>query len=325
MFHWCALLVLAGTQACSGKLAVLKERAPGDTGSGPASLDGSANASAESGSGQSAALSRCPELAVSPLYPIPTPAIACGLCSCEDGQVSCSERACAQPTTLGRCPNDLEMVPNAVITEAMIRGQTLSINVRGHGGCGDVDLQPCYVAPAFSSVASQSVYPKIATIRVLNPTTPSDCNEVVFQHLELGLSTLREFRTDRGNLVDSNLGMVALGELSCEDVGVFAGDQSRRDLARMNDAHPDLQACDTDADCAQVEFAFSCSQLCAGSVVINQAYASELRAGNQRIEDEICAPLAQACGGHPPPTPPCLFQEEHPFCDPLRHSCGQLP
>jgi hypothetical protein len=315
----CAL----GSLACSGKLAVLDKRMPGDPGSDPdsmsdapsssvagSSVGGRSNTGGPSGAdntdGGSApgnapftpidpTLANCRGLVVegpSP-YPYPSAPIECGYCTCENGEPACTERPCPAYKTLPRCPDGSESIPLAPTWDAKIQGDTLSLKAQGIGGCNDVALIPCYVPAAFSTVASQSVYPREATIRVLNPPPSSTCDKVVFQSLQLGLQPLDEFRAPDGNLVKTTYGLARIGDLSCTEAGMLAFDQFQLELGRMYAERSTRINCDSDADCVWTGSRSSCGGCLSG--VSNRSSAAQLSSELTRIENEICAPVAESC------------------------------
>ncbi|MEY2936706.1 MAG: hypothetical protein RL033_7455 [Pseudomonadota bacterium] len=296
-------LAVGGIVACNGELTVLSQ--PVDVASG---ADGSST-----NTGQSAAAS-CPELSVA--YPVTFASfpqlIECGVCSCQEGEVACSERACQPLQTLGRCPEHFETIPDAHTTRAHIVGDTLYVDAKGHGGCGDVDLLPCFVPPEQSSVASQSDYPRLATIRVLNPTSPADCPKVVFQHFELELRALAVagFRSEEGGLVNTSLGLLQVGELSCLDTYQLASNQVHQELLRLDAPSDSFVVCESDADCVP-GFAVSCSDCVnlPGNLAAQAALVPEL----ERIESSTCTQLAATCRDLPYPS----FQG----CDGLAARC----
>jgi len=288
LFHWCKISFSFGVLACSGKLAVLSEPvdgAPTDIGS-DSPVTGS--------------LASCPDLApdYTDLDAPHAQLIDCGVCTCDAGQPTCTPQECKPLETMGRCPENSDSVPEALAARAAIVGSTLFLDVKGYGGCGRTDFRPCYVQPEQSTVASQSLYPRRATIRVLNPTLPSDCDKVAFQSLQIGLRTLLEFKSEEGNLVDSNFGMAAVGELNCQDMWLLASNQLYYQLEKLGPGSDSYAACDTDADCFTGDYLPSCASGCfAGGM--NQATFAALKPEIERIDTEICAPLAEQCQPEP--------------------------
>lgn len=287
LFPRCCLLlggvaIACNIAACNGELTVLSqpvEVASGSNGNVPAPD----------------ALASCPELELQPVLPNETfpQLIGCGHCRCSDGAVSCEERNCPSAQTLRLCPEHSELTPDAISTRAQIIGDTLYLDAKGYGGCGDVDLMPCYVDPSQSTLGSQTMYPKRATIRVLNFTSAADCPKVVFQHLEIGLRTLVNFESEAGGLVDTPFGLAQVGERSCFDTATFAADQAFRALLRQQPNSESFAQCTNDADCAAVANG-GCGS-CA-SVPANVATYEAMRPELERIEREICAPRAGECG-----------------------------
>jgi len=322
-----SVVLALGLLACSGKLAVLNERVPGEPGSDPDSMSGAGGSAvvadptgtAEGGAGSngspsessasatipfSRSLANCPGLAPMPSYygaPLVMP-IECGNCSCENGETVCSERDCPAYKPMSRCTND---GTEAVTWGGLIQGGTLFLNAQGYGGCNEVDLIPCYVPPEQSTVASQSRYPRQATIRVLNPTPQSSCNRVVFRSLQIGLEELEEFRSDQGNLVATNYGLAALGDVSsCNDAERLADDQFTHYSDRNGD--PEALRCETDADCFFASLSASCGGACGKFFLGNQSSFAHLSAEATRIRNEICTPAAESCSAmHPGPPLEC--------------------
>lgn len=270
------LLSVCVVVACNGELTVLSEPVDVNTQS------------------SSVTPASCPELAVGPSN-IAKPfaqLIECGECRCEAGQAVCEPEECAPYETMPRCPEHSETWPEAETARGHIQDDTLYLDAKGYGGCGDVDLLPCYVRPQLATVASQSSYPKKATIRVLNVTPYQDCPSVVFQRLQIGLRTLAEFRSEEGGLVDTNYGLAQVGELSCDEAARFAEDQILRGLQPLEPYAPSFVSCESDADCSP-GFAVSCGNCV--NLTSNRSMLAAFESELQRIDTEVCAPLAGVC------------------------------
>ncbi|MEO8185029.1 MAG: hypothetical protein ABI895_40000 [Deltaproteobacteria bacterium] len=329
LFHWSNILVSLGVLACSGKLAVLSEPVPGADGSEPGSEVGAPRSTSTStgqdpvgsetsrseGTGTDAmtstlpgssatalnSLGSCPGLEPSDFprsYPPYMPhqqLVDCGNCTCANGEPACVARACRPFSTLGVCTSDNASGPEAEVARAVIQGDTLFLDVKGYGGCRDVDFFPCYISPDASTVASQSRYPRQATIKVFNPTGPTQCNKVAFQRLEIGLSTLKGFISEEGGLVQTTFGVAQLAALSCKDVQQLAQDQFAQSFSTLLNLSSDTFAsCQTDADCVSTAHWPSCSP-CTFPYDTNQTHYATLKSEIARIDAEICAPNAAAC------------------------------
>jgi hypothetical protein len=343
------VLFALGSLACSGKLAVLGKRMPGEPGSDPDSMTdapgssvggsgivggsgaGSMGSAEEADEGTSTgsspftpidpSLANCRGLVVEGPFPNPYPRapLDCGYCTCENGEPACTERACPAYQTLSRCPDGSESAPLAPTWDARIQGDTLLLKAQGIGGCNDVALLPCYVPAAFSTVASQSVYPRQATIRVLNPVPSSACDKVVFQSLQLGLQPLEEFRAPEGNLVKTTYGMAQIGELSCAEAGMLALDQFQRELGRMYAERSTRINCDSAADCVWTGRSSSCGGCLGG--VSNETSAAQLSTELTRIENEICTPVAASCSALQQTNEGALNPNQDQGCAPAPIAC----
>lgn len=285
MAKYCGLalvnVLVAG--ACSGKLAVLDE--PVDAAGNPltqgAQTAGAQGAAAAPGAG-------CPELAVEEVYPPRAPLVTCGSCACVEGEVVCDEGEC--PVWRGIPACEELTARDAVVLGSRIEGERLFLSLQGWGGCDarEQSFHVCYVPPYASRHDTQATYPKTATLLVQNPASPSSCDRVAFEELELDLRTLAVFASDAGGLVDTRFGLVQVGELTCFDRGRIAS--SRFDYlineAGLWDGGIDI-SCTTDADCEASLVGPSCASSC-GNAAASHAGFAELRARVAAIESEFC-------------------------------------
>jgi hypothetical protein len=313
--HYAAFLLALGAGACHGKLAVLNDP-PLDS---PTEVDGisSTQPGANSASNSNAPLAQCSRLdrdmAAWEASILPAPPVQCGACDCEESDAACQEQACPTPFVLPRCKeNTYDQPDNALVRGFEITGYNLNLELEGYGGCGQTDFVLCYIPPDASTAASQAGYPKTATIKLENPTSPAECGSITFQNFDIDLRTLGEFKAAEGNLVNTRFGTVGLGEQNCQDQATLAA--SHYDSLYQASYQWD-RSCETDADCEVVFIEPSCAGPRCSPEVSSHAGIAALRARAAAVDADVCGGFADKCAGlfdQPGSTPP-LF--DVPGCE----------
>jgi hypothetical protein len=217
---------------------------------------------------------------------------------------------------LPRCKEDTYDAPdNALVRSSEITGYNLNIELEGYGGCGQTDFVLCYIPPESSTAGSQEGYPKSATIKLENPTTPAECDSITFQTLDIDLRTLGEFKGEAGNLVSTHFGLVGLGAPNCADQTQLAVDHFES-LYRF-DFEWD-RSCTTDADCEAAFVEPSCAGPRCTLKVGSHAGIATWRARAAEVDAEVCPGFADKCPdpANQPASSPPLFEVP---------GCGELP
>lgn len=136
---------------------------------------------------------------------IPDPA-GCGLCECNDGELSCTDEACPNDAPrVFKCPLvDGEVVepmsdPFNVIA-SVIEGDTLVVDVSHSGGCADHDYGMCYMDAFLES------FPVQGSLQLLHDANGDMCEAELQKELRFDLTPYADYyrelyQTDSGEIV----------------------------------------------------------------------------------------------------------------------------
>jgi hypothetical protein len=215
-----------------------------------------------------------------------------GFCRAVTGTVDPGPGPSGHPLVI-QCP------PSAITSDPFtdlrhrFNGDLLEIEIGHGGGCEEHSYILCY-DPAFLESA-----PVQTSLTLIHDAHGDSCEAYLQATLTFDLSTLAQHYNDSyqtaGGLIQTNYGLYAFGELSCEERSTAAYSQM------LDAADWSSMPCSTDADCT---FAFkdvTCAHSCSSPITsANEAVFDE---SLSLIERAVCGDFAETCPFEP--VPPC--------------------
>jgi len=138
-----------------------------------------------------------------------------------------------------------------------------------------------------------------ATLSLIHDSHGDTCEAYFTETLLFDLTPLADFYQDgyltNGGVVDTNYGLYAFGELSCED-------RENAARSRVGDASEQAdRSCQSADDCVLASIDTRCSASC--GAVVSSTGEDQLNAARDSINSTICGDYAGDCG--PLIVPPC--------------------
>lgn len=201
----------------------------------------------------------------------------CGTCSCEDGEISCTDQACSVGMPVFECPEKTSSDLITVLGSELV-GSALTLEVGHGGGCKGHDYGLCY-GPEFLDS-----YPVQVGLTLIHDAHGDSCEAYLTRSLVFDLGPLaaafeRSYRSP-GGLVSTTYGLYAFGDASCEERTRAAIDQARR--AAANAQTP----CSTDDQCEVSYPVTICSPGCGRA--ISRSRTEHLDSVLTLLETEVC-------------------------------------
>jgi hypothetical protein len=172
-----------------------------------------------------------------------------------------------------------------------IDGDILTVKVGHGGGC-----EQRYTGLCFHGLDEPGI---VSTVLQFEHQFVGDdiCDAHIERTLKYDLSALGDAYLDAygdGGLVDTNLGMYAVGELTCEERVTLSNDRVTSAIEQLDNS------CETAEDCVVVMINTACNWDC--GAVASKASQAELEAAVAEIDAGVCSAYTEA--GCPPQAQP---------------------
>jgi hypothetical protein len=219
----------------------------------------------------------------------------CGMCECQDGQLSCDNVGCEIGPPVFPCPDNIVSDDITVTIDFYsIQGDKLVLDLSYGGGCENHDFAVCY-EPGF-----RESDPVQGTLRLLHDAHDDACKAIKSANLAFDLRPYADYyrglyQTDGGR-ISTDYGLYAFGALTCEERLDAAGTQLDSVLAHLD------SSCASAADCAWVENVTDCADRCGALIPVSQE--DRFTQALDDIDATLCA--GYEADGCTRTIPPCI-------------------